>query len=332
MQTDDNSLSITDNSSTNDDAVNKNDTAKKVVIKINDEYKQLISQLTSEQYEILKKSISESKGNVYPIILNKQGVILDGYHRYRACKELGIDPKIEIKEFSDPIDEKEFIITINLNRRQLNSFQIAELGIKLEEIEKEKAKVRLSKAGKIGSDRRWKARSTDDDDVSCNGVGSNGTTLSPTEEEKGKTLDIVAKKIGLSPTTYFKARKIISESPEEEKQRLREGTEKIDKKYRDLQKEKKKSEILCPIKQSSNQNDTLSNPLKTDGLSENSTNEDGCSVCKPIYEKNMELEEALKSISLQTADKLKPIKFKIPKGRQIEINEEFNKCNRRSNS
>lgn len=51
MQTDDNSLSITDNNSTHNDAV-KNDTAKKVVIKINYEYKQLISPLTSEKYEV----------------------------------------------------------------------------------------------------------------------------------------------------------------------------------------------------------------------------------------------------------------------------------------
>ena len=72
--------------------------------------------------------------------------------------------------------------------------------------------------------------------------------------------------------------------------------------------------------------DNLSNHLKTDDLSENSTNEDGCSLCKPIHDENKELKEALKSISLQTADKLKPIKFKILKERQIEINEEFNKC------
>ena len=257
MQTD-NLTSNTENSNPID--ANKIDTTKKVVIKINDEYKQLISQLTSGENEILKKSISENKGNVVPIILNKQGVILDGYHRYRACKELGIDPKIEIKEFSDPIDEKEFIIIINLNRRQLNSFQIAELGVKLEEIEKENAKLRLSKAGKIGSDIRWKAGSTDDDDDvgSCNGVVSNGTTLSPIEEEKGKTLDIVAKKIGLSPSTYFKARKIVSESAEEQKQRLREGKDKIDKIYKDLQKEKKKSEISNLVKQSSNQVQELS--------------------------------------------------------------------------
>ena len=325
MQTD-NSISNTDNNNNNNSTDTNKLDIKNNSINSNDEYKQLISQLTSEEYERLKKSINESKGNVVPIILNKQGVILDGHHRYRACKELGIVPKTETKEFSNQIEEKEFIITINLHRRQLNSFQIAELGVKLEEIEKEKAKLRLSKAGKIGSDRRWKAKSTHDDDVSGNGVVPNGTTLSPKEEEKGRTLDIVAKKIGLSPTTYNKARKIISESAEEQKQRLREGKDKIDKIYRHLNKEKKKSDILNPIKQSSNQNDTLSNPLKTGDLSENSTNEDGCSLCKPIQEKNKELVKAFKSISLQTADKLNPVEFRIPKERQTEINKKFNKC------
>ena len=60
-------------------------------------------------------------------------------------------------------------------------------------------------------------------------------------------MDIVAKKIGMSPTTYSKARKIISEGTEEQKQRLREGKDKIDKIYNRLQREKKKSETSNPI-------------------------------------------------------------------------------------
>jgi len=75
-------------------------------------------------------------------------------------------------------------------------------------------------------------------------------------------------------------------------------------------------------------NDNLSNPLKTGDFSENSTNEDCCSLCKPIQEKNKELEEAVKSISLQTADKLNLVEFRIPKERQTEINEKFNICNK----
>ena len=74
-------------------------------------------------------------------------------------------------------------------------------------------------------------------------------------------------------------------------------------------------------------NNNVSNNIEIEHLSENSTNEDGCYLCKPIQKKNRELEQAFKSISLQTVNKFNKVEFKIPKERQIEINEEFNKCN-----
>ena len=237
---------------------------KEIEIKTKIEYEKLISALSSPEYSILKRSIKEQNGNIVPIVLNQEGIIIDGHQRNQVCKELGIIPKIEVIEFADHLLEKEFIITINRNRRHLNAFQISELGYKLEEIEKERAKIRSSKAGKIGSDIRWKASIDDNDnDVSYNVVGSNETTLLSTEkegEEKGKTSDIIAKKIGLSPTTYFKARKIIVESSEEQKKRLREGKDKIDKVYKEIQKEKRKTEFLnLIVKQSSN---PLQDPLQ----------------------------------------------------------------------
>ena len=45
-----------------------------------------------------------------------------------------------------PLEEKRFVIDINLKRRQLNDFQKAELAYKLEDIYKEQARLRqLSK-------------------------------------------------------------------------------------------------------------------------------------------------------------------------------------------
>ena len=40
------------------------------------------------------------------------------------------------------LQEKKFVIEINLKRRQLKNFQIAELAYKIEEIESEKARLR----------------------------------------------------------------------------------------------------------------------------------------------------------------------------------------------
>ena len=114
-------------------------------IKINLEYSKLVSPLSNQEYEMLKDSIKKD-GLHYPIVVNSKGEILDGHHRYKICKELDIPIKSEIKHFDDPIEEKRFVIDINLKRRQLNDFQKAELAYKLEDIYKEQARLRqLSK-------------------------------------------------------------------------------------------------------------------------------------------------------------------------------------------
>ena len=53
-----------------------------------------------------------------------------------------LNPYLKSKNLTDPLQEKEFVIEINLKRRHLNNFQIAELEYKLEEIYKERAKQR----------------------------------------------------------------------------------------------------------------------------------------------------------------------------------------------
>jgi hypothetical protein len=84
-----------------------------------------------------------------PVIVNKQGIVLDGHHRFRACKELGIPLHSHTEEFKDSLDEKEFLIEVNLRRHQLNEFQRVEIGYSLENIEKDRAKSRMSLGGHI---------------------------------------------------------------------------------------------------------------------------------------------------------------------------------------
>ena len=57
--------------------------------KINPEYASLVPELSPEEYESLKQSIKE-KGLYVPIIVNQDGIVLDGHHRFKACQELGI--------------------------------------------------------------------------------------------------------------------------------------------------------------------------------------------------------------------------------------------------
>ena len=76
-----------------------------MTIKTNQEYASLVPQLSKEEYESLKQSIKEN-GLWVPIVVNNDGVILDGHHRYKACQELGIkiEPyKMVRKEFEDKL-------------------------------------------------------------------------------------------------------------------------------------------------------------------------------------------------------------------------------------
>jgi ParB-like chromosome segregation protein Spo0J len=116
-------------------------------IRINPEYASLVPELSPEESESLNQSI-KANGLYFPIIVNQDGTILDGHHRYKACQKLGIKPKTIVREFSDKLEEQFFVIDSNLTRRQLNNFQRTELTLKLKPILKEIVKRNESLGGK----------------------------------------------------------------------------------------------------------------------------------------------------------------------------------------
>lgn len=184
-------------------------------LKIKEEYRLLIPELPKPLYENLKASISKERGNIVPILINQYGIILDGHHRFRACNELHITPKIEVQKLYNRIEEKEFVILLNLNRRHLNDFQKSELGTKLETIESERAKTRML----------------------------SGRTLGP-NEPRGKTEQIIADRIGVTRSTYHRAKKVIENGSEEIKQKLRDGKSSITSEYKQIDRFQKRDELI----------------------------------------------------------------------------------------
>ncbi len=184
---------------------------------VNPEYEKLVFPLKPDEYNSLKKSIKED-GLWLPIIVNLEGEILDGHHRYKICNELEIQTKHAIREFENKLFEKKFVIECNLKRRQLNDYQKSELGIPLQKINEELAKQKES-------DRK-------------KGLSSNEES-SPTFHS-GET---TAKAIGVSRGTFERAKKVIESAPEDIKQKLRDGNEhtSISKEYQKIQKNEKKS-------------------------------------------------------------------------------------------
>lgn len=190
-------------------------------LRINPEYERLLPPLTAEEFEALKLSI-KNEGLHFPIVVNGDRFILDGYHRARACLQLGIKPKTEVKKIEDPLLEKKFVIEANLRRRQLNDFQKAELAYVLEPIERELANQRMGEAGKLGRKIQL-------------GVGSNEHT----PDFEGKARDIAAAKVGLSPTTYHRAKTVLEKGSEALKEKVRKGKTSIAYAYQSIMREER---------------------------------------------------------------------------------------------
>jgi len=77
--------------------------------------------LGKDEFEALKADI-KANGQREPISIFLTQV-LDGRHRYRACKELELEPKItQLHHKTDPVA---FVISANLRRRHLTTAQRA---------------------------------------------------------------------------------------------------------------------------------------------------------------------------------------------------------------
>lgn len=80
----------------------------------------MVPKMSAEAYEALKSDIQKN-GQIDPIWV-KGGEIIDGRHRYRACRELSL--KCKTQEYQGT-DVETFVISVNVSRRHLSSNQKA---------------------------------------------------------------------------------------------------------------------------------------------------------------------------------------------------------------
>ena len=108
------------------------------------DYARLVLPLSPRRYKSLKESI-RLNGLYNPIIVNQDGIILDGHHRFQACQELAkplTENDIVVKEFGDELDEKYFVVISNLERRNMHAFARAWIVFNIEPIISEMARRR----------------------------------------------------------------------------------------------------------------------------------------------------------------------------------------------
>jgi len=111
--------------------------------------------MSDAEFAALKADIAATELRE-PIWLHPDGSILDGRNRYRACCEIGVKPEYRI--YSGPLDTPslvQFVVSLNMKRRHLDSGQKAFVALEVERVLAEAAKQRMREAGQNGADIRW---------------------------------------------------------------------------------------------------------------------------------------------------------------------------------
>ena len=141
----------------------------------------LFPQASPGDYQAVLASIEEI-GQQEPIVL-KDGQIIDGRTRLRACRELGVEPRFT--ELDADVDPLQYVVAKNLARRHLDASQRAVIAYK------------LSAWSKPGGDRRSEAYRE--------GVDHSAKMPDGFSQEQS------AKLLNVSPRSVRQAGKVISE-------------------------------------------------------------------------------------------------------------------------
>lgn len=81
----------------------------------------LFPMIPPDELEELARDIA-ANGLIHPIVLDKEGRVLDGRNRLAACELVGVDPEFVTYEGDDP---EGYVLSANVNRRNLSKGQRA---------------------------------------------------------------------------------------------------------------------------------------------------------------------------------------------------------------
>ena len=161
--------------------------------------------------------------------------MLDGHNRYRACTDLQIEPKIEVKTFANRTQEKLFVIECAGNRRHLNNIQKVELAMKKEQVLKD-----IAEQNSLANLKRGNEKPT-----SSNSSSSSSLPLpSRSNERVGEVAAVVAKSLNLSPSTYKRGKYVLEKGSEEQKEKLRKGKGEIHREYNVIKKSERRKQFI----------------------------------------------------------------------------------------
>lgn len=151
-----------------------------------------IPEMDPAAYEKLVSSIKKV-GVISPIVVH-EGAIVDGRHRWRACKDLGVEcPHVQWDQKGSLVD---FVAAANIERRHLTDGQLAAVAVNLLPFYEAEAKERQREHGGTAPGR-------------CG-----DTSRNPARSDGGKSAVRAAAAVGAKPRSVESAKRVKKEDPQ----------------------------------------------------------------------------------------------------------------------
>jgi ParB-like chromosome segregation protein Spo0J len=175
--------------------------------KIEPELERCLSPLNDTEFNDLRNSIMDEYDVARPIVIWKgHDTIVDGHHRYKLCKELGVEPSFTDKEFDSIYHAIKYLRRNYGTGRSRTETQKAENEIQISLIDEKIAALERKQSG-------YKNR--DAADLSLRGGQDRSTT--------GKTAQKIAEKAGVGKATVERVIKVHKEGIPELQTMMTEG-------------------------------------------------------------------------------------------------------------
>lgn len=192
-------------------------------LKIDPELKDLLPPLTNEEYKQLEKNIIENGFDRNFPIMEWRGYIADGHNRYSICRKHNISPVIGTLAYDTKEEVMEWMLDIQLGRRNLSPIQRIKVTEKYRPIYEKKAKENQGTRTDLKKSNILKNSSKSNDNLQPVNVRAT-----------------LAKTAGVSEDTYSKGKKILDSDNETLKQEVLSGEKSINAGYKELTENQKR--------------------------------------------------------------------------------------------
>lgn len=189
-------------------------------LRLDSRLRDLLPPLSVAERDGLEEDIVR-RGCLAPIVTMADGTIVDGHHRYEICRKRGVDFGTAVQDFRDVEDAMLWAVRHQENRRNLTTYQRAEVAMKLKPVIAARAKER-------------QGTRTDLND-------GNIPAMLP-ESSVGETRDELATIAGLGARTFDKAEFLDQHADDATKRKLRSGETTINAEFVRVRKENARSE------------------------------------------------------------------------------------------